>query len=1289
MKKKLTRLFSVLLAAVLVFGTLPVAGAVDESGGNATETENAVTTVRVALNGTKMVTVDGDVTQNVGTPTVEGIATVETETSQTEPGTKYTPVTTTLEAGTYYVSATENDSEPTTEVNIEKSDDGGSYWVKSGGNYYYPTATYSSNWWNYGWSDYKATKTSTKTSSPVNINASGNGFIISKEVSKNSNTTTSYLTISSNGTISGSKSEANVYFYKAEEVPSKTQTKITFNGNTVGETTVTIGDVTYKIVVVPEDVANATGLTVEFWITNQKVTANSSTSMTISAVDAYDKDGVAIESLVPPTSDNKNNVFWKATRLTSGYKQEEWREDRTTSGTDFTKVRYYDGKWSFYDETTKSWKDITTSSSSYSSDSKDQIVAYYMQVTDVTKEVQTQVVDWGDTWSANYGGLSQDSAQFVVLDFAVHYDGSGVTSPNTFPVADKTVVYHCKHSDNKGAVSKDENGNYYRNIGEIRAVNNLPEDFEVYMITLTPSSDDLTKYVADSSSDIGSAGTYSYGGTTQVVWAESETAVPEDFKDKTSDSTKYGNSATVSGLKIYDKHAMLVTYYVREKVKDSSLHVYYVNGTKADKNDGTKIFHSGVINVKGNTTFKTGIALDQTNWKGKLVNSEVTNSAGNTQYITADLSEFYDVPASLRNVEYTCNDVETSDDLKTVWLYYSFGTDVSFVADFGTPMVIEPTDLNADLGTVKTVTITTNPTYGTATVNAGTNNLTYTPSQSFAASANGDSFMVTVGTKKKDENGKDTDETESVSYNVHIYPASNVLYEEGFLSNNQDTEDSTNEWELTAATASTQETQKTSDTDKSVFGYDGSYKSSINANGVWKAGSLAVNTPTKPLTTTFYGNTFDLIGTCGYHTGKVIMLIKTAEGAESSKAKIVVVDTRYNDGSGEQSAKLYQVPLAHVDMGADATYDVKIYASGLAATTAGDDTDSVTAKTVLAASADDSYDVDSDEIAAILEENGLTIDQVEVVTTSAMTEIAAADSEQIAVASLPDGERTAVAHGVGNYVEIDGFRVYRSTASDDAVAKNYPAAEQNVTYYNILDIGDGTGTIVAYSEAAGKLTTKVEKYEAEGGPQNEIYLATGQAIYFKNAALADKTIQISLRAVNLSATASVTESKNGIALATNTEMYYMVTADAEGQVVIANNGDGILAIGNVKMPAEYENESTELASEQNSSAVNKAVQAALNGGEMEVFTPKTFTAKTTATTVIRNKVVTLKVNVSSDVAYITVNGVKYTRTGLTGLFRNTRTIRVVNTVKKDQTKTYEIVAYNADGVASETVTVTG
>ena len=155
-------------------------------------------------------------------------------------------------------------------------------------------------------------------------------------------------------------------------------------------------------------------------------------------------------------------------------------------------------------------------------------------------------------------------------------------------------------------------------------------------------------------------------------------------------------------------------------------------------------------------------------------------------------------------------------------------------------------------------------------------------------------------------------------------------------------------------------------------------------------------------------------------------------------------------------------------------------------------------------------------------------------------------------------------------------------------------------------------------------------------------------------------------------------------------MYYTLKADATGTVTIANNGDSLFAIGNVKLPKAVSTDSIQSASEAGDEAVITALKSVLyTDEEPEVFTPETFTAKSTVTPVVRNKMVTLKVNVSSDVAYITVNGVKYTRTGLQGLFRKTRTIRVVNTVKKGQTKTYEVVAYNADGVASETITVTG
>ena len=88
--------------------------------------------VTVTVGGTTEVMVDDDVTFSGNTEN-PSIATVTTEPVQTEAGTKYTPVTTTLEAGTYYISATENDPAPETEVTIEKNNN--IYWVKVGRKY--------------------------------------------------------------------------------------------------------------------------------------------------------------------------------------------------------------------------------------------------------------------------------------------------------------------------------------------------------------------------------------------------------------------------------------------------------------------------------------------------------------------------------------------------------------------------------------------------------------------------------------------------------------------------------------------------------------------------------------------------------------------------------------------------------------------------------------------------------------------------------------------------------------------------------------------------------------------------------------------------------------------------------------------------------------------------------------------------------------------------------------------------------------------------------------------------
>ena len=1071
----------------------------------------------------------------------------------------------------------------------------------------------------------------------------------------------------------GAATDAGSKWTIYEIVQAGDRTKITFNGHREGTTTVEIGGVIYTIRVVQDELEDVEPLTIEYWVTNTRVTADGDTSKQIKATDAgvHSEAGADIASLIPEkgiANTNHNTVFKQArildTKLANNSKSGTelqsvtGGDDDTASGYRFTKVRYWNATWQVY---TTDWVDVNLTKVSVTYKDKDndktytgmqsQLVAYHMQRTTVTEEVTTDVTDWGN----NVGEVNWSPYDYVELDFAVKYE-NGLQTPTTFPVKDanggakatKTMEFHA-HDETY------YNGNKYRRIGRVDTINT--KDYSVYMITLTPTSDTVTDKLSTGYTDRPDS--YEYRGTEKVVWVDSVDNLGK-YGDESLQAPQFriGGEPTIDYIDIYSRQGMLVTYYVRANVTEDSLQVRYV-----DKTTGNLIYDYSIAVAQGKH-FQDGVALNQANWKGPLDNGTVTNLQNNEIVVSADLSTMPAIAAGYRFAGYTCDSVVRSDDKKVLTLYYVFNTVRSFVVDFGTPLNISLSDFSPELeekqAGIEKVTVT-NPEHSKVTYDKDTKTVVFDPDKSFVADNDGEEFSVTfAGTNSG------THEENGISYIVRVYPASNVLYEEDFLTGAEG-------WTSSAVDhATAQETQKAKEDKKNVFGYDGSYASATNNNGVWKATELNTSALTKPLTTNFYGNTFDLIGNCAPDSGRVIMVIKGDDG----KGRAVDVDTRYSSGT------IYQVPLAHVVMGdTDKNYSVMIYASGLASKT---DTDTAP-RGVATMSIDDANMEADDLLAQVLEENGLSMDDVEYVSVSAMdnANVVAADDSDNAVAIYANDAK-ATAYQSGTHVEIDGFRVYRSTTDD--VASNYPTNEKNVDYKRILDVVKGE--ITAYSDNNGKLKIDVQQYEASGGPQNEIYLANGQSVFFQSAELAGKDVQVSLRAVNANATASVKDTQ--ITLTSNTEMYYTLKADETGKVTIANTGTDLLAIGNVKLPKAVTTDSIQSASEAGDEAVITALKAVLyTDEEPEVFTPETFTAKTTVTPVVRNKMVTLKVNVSSDVAYITVNGVKYTRTGLQGLFQKTRTIRVVNTVKKGQTKTYEVIAYNADGVASETITVTG
>ena len=399
-------------------------------------------------------------------------------------------------------------------------------------------------------------------------------------------------------------------YTKSTTAGTSASTTVTFTGVTVGTTYVTVGNTRYTINVVAEDLSKVTPLTVEFWITNQQVTANGTTSMDIEVTTSniYSESGVDISTLVPATGTQNGNpmVFWKGTRLASDNKQTTGGGvDKTKSGSDFTYIRYWNGSWS-YSADGQNWENVSDG---------DQIVAYYLQKTEVTDEITTLVSDYG-----NVPGYASSLSPFVMVDYAVKYE-SGELTPSSFPTS-KTIAFHCNYNsavDLGNTVIKDGD-TYYRKLGTIKAVETA--DYEVYMITLKPTSDTKTDEVATNATR---ATSYTYEGTEKVVWVDDEANLG-DFADEAlhytspSGDIKYsvGGEPNIAGLEIYKNQCMLVTYYVRAKVTEDSLAVHYIDQTANQE------FYNYNIAVKSGTLFNENIGLADP-WKGNLANGSVTN----------------------------------------------------------------------------------------------------------------------------------------------------------------------------------------------------------------------------------------------------------------------------------------------------------------------------------------------------------------------------------------------------------------------------------------------------------------------------------------------------------------------------------------------------------------------------------------------------------------------------------------------------------------------------------------
>lgn len=1066
-------------------------------------------------------------------------------------------------------------------------------------------------------------------------------------------------------TVSGTLNAAGLNTDVATVSISTDGTTMTVTGVAEGNTSVIVGNTKYHITVSTEDLETVLPLKIEYWITNSPVqrsegdTTNYFTvSATMGGIATQNGVEVTADTMIPKEGYKKDGgrtvYYWHCRLLdkeaTNTYgdttqKQTDVNgDDETTSGVAFTKVRYYESHWAVYTEENK-WVNI---------EDNHQLVAYYMELINISNkngvnELKINAADWGvkGDGSGDWGYNPEDTRCSVSIQ--VVYTG-GDTNPagtDAESLRSKTLVYYLDENTERGIGTMIFSGE---------------QDYSIYKITAETGT--MTSSESGTSVTVNS---FTWADNALTVWGSDDETVASKSVTLANPTSKINYASPYDRLtwnkKAHNKNnAILLRVYVVEKKNEDSLTVHYL-----DRSDSDHEFYNYNITVNKGTYFNEGFKLvrETDPKKNHLSNHTVTNSSGQTRKAEINLLNV-NAPAKYRYANFTCVDATRGADGKNVYLYYTFDNSVSFIADFGLPLTIKAKDLSdafKDGNQVTNKVVNDAPKHGTAVFDDI--NIVYTPDNTFPSSS-GDTFTVTYTGKNSQ-----TQEVGSASFVINILPASNVLYEASFLE--QGTETTNNwvtryGWDATPFGDGVQRTQKL-DTPQ-IFGFDPAYQSVTTEKGFWKASGLkAAADGTKSLTTSFYGNAIDVIGSCGPNTGRVMVTIKDA--VTGNPVKSVLVETTYSAGD------IAQVPLAHIELDAEKSYTAVIF--GYAPRASAAKQQSARAP-MLAASyySDDSYDALTADLAAM----GLNLSDVEVISAAdaaAKTASVRRAPQAYALNTVDEGAAD------GATVTIDGFRVYRSASND---AYNKLTNEHNVTYQNILDVMEGQ-VITAYIDGKEVTGCAVSNYEKSGGPQDEIYLAKNQTIAFElmkadGTAAVGQEIQISLSAV------SGAPKYNGEPISSTMEMYYTFTANNEGVVSITNNGDGVLAIGNVKVPAGYTTVAPDsIARETLVRSIRMALNAAPETPDT-VFEP-TISAKVTTTRFIRSKVVTLTVSASADVAKLTVNGkeLRPTNGWLVSMgWSKSYNYILTETVKRSETRTYEIIGYSADGTASTPTVVT-
>lgn len=683
--------------------------------------------------------------------------------------------------------------------------------------------------------------------------------------------------------------QITVYSLGTTEV-TEASTELKFTGVAPGTTMVTVGNVVYTINVsekAPDNAMTSTSINLEYWITNFEVykTANASSehikAITTSTDKATTDEGIAITDIAPNEAFSnfdgwKTVYYWQAMRLDSDNKQTNASgDDETADGTTLTHVRYHSGAWQ-YKTVDGTWHYFVSS---------DQLVAYYLQKTDVTKEIVTYAKDWGYSTSGTTPDTSSRKGQ-VALTVAVVYPDGTVSPAEGSMYADSTTIF-----------------NYWsgRDIGIVAPQNN--SDYNISKITVTDG-----KRKKDTSANV-------WDTSDSITWNKTTLDSGDKWYDerevwnKSSGTTPMVNGKTSNITWSAKNTAKLVLIYLEPIQKATNLNVKYVDDSENEttiaqyqiamtynQGDAKPRFDGTNGSLKQSSKVTTGtFTLDD--------DAYVTNSSNVNQHISkvlatvAKTQQLTDIKYLSGSYQYVS--AEISADGKTLILHYDIDKtkiNKQYVVDFGAKVNVPLSDLVDEdaITSVTNVEVSAN-----ATVSDERSVITYTPVRALTG-------MDVVTVKITYNSG--SSETRQLAF----VPATTIYYEETFVEGG------------TGATnlETPQEKAKPGDTQiasAANYGYDSIYAKdgAMSSNG-----STDIKGIRKEFK--FTGTGVDIYANTSTATGTMMIYVKK----DNNIINMVAVDTKMKNGSTDATAGQEvdgkNVPVATLNMGTYAKYTVVI-----------------------------------------------------------------------------------------------------------------------------------------------------------------------------------------------------------------------------------------------------------------------------------------------------------------------------------------------------------------------------